>query len=136
MLNRVTIMGRIANDVELRTTNNGTSVTSFTVCVDRSYAKAGEERQTDFINVVAWKHTAEFVSRYFQKGNMIAIDGKIQTRNYEDKDGKKRTATEVIADEVSFCGGKKESTPVVETPNPSVDINIDANEGEEDELPF
>ncbi len=106
MINCAVIMGRLTADPELRTTTSGTSVTSFTVAVDRNYVKQGEERQTDFINVVAWRSTAEFINRYFYKGSMIAVEGSIQTRNYEDKNGNKRTAVEVIADNVSFCGNK------------------------------
>ena len=109
MLNCAVIMGRLTADPELRTTNNGTSVTSFTVAVDRSFVRTGEERQTDFINVVAWRQSAEFVSRYFHKGSMIAVQGSIQTRNYEDKNGNRRTAVEIVADRVSFCGSKSES---------------------------
>ena len=109
MLNCAVIMGRLTADPELRTTTSGISVTSFSVAVDRSYQRAGEERQTDFINVVAWRQTAEFVTRYFHKGSMIAVQGSIQTRNYEDKTGAKRTAVEIVADNVSFCGSKAES---------------------------
>ncbi len=109
MLNCAIIMGRLTADPELRTTASGLSVTTFTVAIDRGYAKAGEERQTDFLNVVAWRQTAEFVSKYFQKGSMIAVQGSIQTRNYEDKNGNKRTATEIVANNVSFCGSKAES---------------------------
>ena len=89
MLNCAVIMGRLTADPELRTTTSGISVTSFSVAVDRSYVRPGEERQTDFINVVAWRQTAEFVTRYFHKGSMIAVQGSIQTRNYEDKNGTK-----------------------------------------------
>lgn len=109
MLNCAVIMGRLTATPELRTTGTGISVTSFTVAVDRSYAKPGEERQTDFINVVAWRSTADFVTRFFTKGQMIAVQGSIQTRNYEDKNGNKRTAVEIVADSVSFCGSKSES---------------------------
>ena len=109
MLNTALIMGRLTADPELRTTNTGIAVTTFTVAVDRRYQKAGEEKQTDFINVVAWRQTAEFVSRYFQKGSMIAVRGSIQTRRYEDNNGNKRTAVEIVADEVSFCGSKAET---------------------------
>ena len=109
MLNCAIIMGRLTADPELRTTTSGVSVTSFSVAVDRNYQKAGTERQTDFINVVAWRQTAEFISRYFRKGSMIAIQGSIQTRNYEDKTGAKRTAVEIVADNVSFCGSKAET---------------------------
>ena len=109
MLNCVIIMGRLTADPELKTTPNGTSVTSFCVAVDRSYVRQGEERQTDFINVVAWRQTADFITRYFHKGSMIAVQGSIQTRNYEDKNGNKRTAVEVLAGNVSFCGSKADS---------------------------
>ena len=98
MLNCAVIMGRLVADPELRTTPNGISVTSFCVAVDRSFVKAGEERKADFINVVAWRQTADFVTRYFHKGSMIAVQGSIQTRSYEDKNGNKRTAVEIVAD--------------------------------------
>lgn len=107
MLNSVIIMGRLTADPELRTTPNGLSVTSFTVAVDRNY-KSGDERQTDFISVVAWRGTADFVTRFFKKGQMIAVQGSLQVRNYEDKNGNKRTAYDVVADNVSFCGSKNE----------------------------
>ena len=107
MLNSVIIMGRLTADPELRTTPNGLSVTSFTVAVDRNY-KSGDERQTDFISVVAWRGTADFVTRFFKKGQMIAVQGSLQVRNYEDKNGNKRTAYDVVADNVSFCGSKAE----------------------------
>ncbi len=109
MLNCAIIMGRLVADPELRTTNGGTSVTSFRVAVDRSFVRQGEERQADFIDVVAWRQTAEFVSKYFRKGSMIAVQGSIQTRNYEDKNGNKRTAVEIVADNVSFTGSRTES---------------------------
>jgi single-strand DNA-binding protein len=109
MLNCAIIMGRLTADPELRTTSNGTSVTSFTVAVDRNFTRPGEDRQADFINVVAWRQSADFVTRYFHKGSMIAVQGSIQTRSYEDKNGNRRTAVEIIADRVSFCGSKTES---------------------------
>ena len=102
-------MGRLTADPELKTTTGGLSVTTFTIAVDRPYVRNGEERQTDFINIVAWRQSAEFVCRYFKKGQMIALTGSLQTRNYEDKNGNKRTAYEVVADRVSFCGSKAES---------------------------
>lgn len=117
MINCAIIMGRLTADPELRTTNTGLSVTSFTVAVDRSFVKAGEERQADFINVVAWRGTADFVTRYFHKGSMIAVQGSIQTRNYEDKQGNKRYAFEIVADNVSFCGSKNEGGNSM--PNPA-----------------
>ena len=110
MLNIAVIMGRMVAAPELRTTPSGVSVTSFRVAVDRSYSsRDGGERQTDFIDVVAWRGTAEFVCKYFQKGQMIAVNGRIQTRSYEDKQGNKRTAVEIVADNVNFCGSKRES---------------------------
>ncbi len=109
MLNSVIIMGRLTADPELRTTSSGLSVTSFTVAVDRRFQRQGEDRQTDFISVVAWRQTADFVTRFFHKGDMIAVQGSLQVRNYEDKNGNKRTAYDVVADNVSFCGGKRES---------------------------
>ena len=146
MINNAVIMGRICEDLELRTTTSGTSVTSFTVAVDRRFQKQGEEKQTDFLTVVCWKNTAEFVSRYFKKGSMIAVQGSIQTRSYEDKQGNKRTAVEVVADNVSFCGSKAEQgstapafPPVVVAQTPSANINMsvdDDDDDDDDELPF
>lgn len=107
-MNSVIIMGRLTATPELRTTNSGVNVTTFTVAVDRDYVKAGEERQTDFLRVIAWKSTAEFVTRYFTKGKMIAVEGSIQNRKYTDKDGNEKEATEIIADTIHFCGDKKE----------------------------
>ena len=109
MLNCIVLMGRLVADPELRTTTTGKSVCSFTVAVDRGYVKAGEERKADFIPVVAWEGTANFVSRYFSKGSMIAVQGQLQSRQYEDNSGAKRTAYEVLAREVSFCGSKAET---------------------------
>ncbi len=109
MLNCIVLMGRLVADPELRTTTTGKSVCSFRIAVDRGYVKAGEERKADFIPVVAWEGTANFVSRYFSKGSMIAVQGQLQSRQYEDNSGAKRTAYEVIAREVSFCGSKAET---------------------------
>ena len=108
MLNRVILMGRITHDLELRQTPNGVSVLSFSVAVDRSFAKQGEERQTDFIDCVAWRQQAEFISRYFGKGRMIALEGELQTRTYTDKNGNNRKACEVVVDRVSFTGEPKQ----------------------------
>lgn len=110
MINNVILMGRICSDVDLRTTNSGKSVANFRIAVDRSYSKNGN-KETDFITIVVWENTADFVSKYFSKGSMIALRGEIQTRNYEDNSGNKRTAFEVLAREVSFCGGKNETNP-------------------------
>ena len=101
MLNRVTLMGRLVADPELRSTASNLSVCSFRIAVDRDYKK-GEQKETDFIDIVAWRSTAEFVANYFNKGRMIAVDGRLQIRPWEDKDGNKRFATEVVADNVYF----------------------------------
>ena len=113
MLNIVALMGRLVYDPELKTTQNGTSVCSFSIAVDRTYTPKGEERKADFIDIVAWRQTAEFICKYFQKGSMIAIEGSLQTRQYQDKNGNNRTATEVLASQVSFCGGKSAEKPAV-----------------------
>lgn len=107
MLNIVAIMGRLVADPELRTTQNGTNVCSFRIACDRNYTASGQERQTDFIDVVAWRQSAEFISKYFQKGSMIAIDGSLQSRQYQDKNGNNRTAVEVLANHISFAGSAK-----------------------------
>ncbi|MEG1074911.1 MAG: single-stranded DNA-binding protein [Ruthenibacterium sp.] len=104
MLNLAILMGRLTADPELRQTKSGIATCSFTVAVDRSFAKSGEERKADFINIIAWRQAAEFVCKYFHKGNMIAVDGQIQTRNYVDKNGAKRTAFEVVASNINFTG--------------------------------
>lgn len=106
MFNLVVLSGRLTADPELKTTPNGVSVTSFSIAVDRRY-KQGEEKQTDFINIVAWRQTAEFITKYFSKGSMIGIEGSIQMRRYQDKDGNNRTAFEVIANNVQFIESKR-----------------------------
>ncbi|MBE6825177.1 MAG: single-stranded DNA-binding protein [Ruminococcaceae bacterium] len=108
MLNRVILMGRLVSDPELKTTTSGISVTSFRIAVDRSYVKAGAERQADFFDIVAWRNTAEFVCRNFSKGSLIAVDGQLQSRQYQAKDGTNRTVVEVVADNVSFTGERRE----------------------------
>ncbi|QEY34377.1 single-stranded DNA-binding protein [Caproiciproducens galactitolivorans] len=110
MLNVAVLMGRLVADPELRHTPNDISVTSFTLAVDRSYVKAGAERQADFIDVVAWRSTADFVCKYFHKGQLVAVQGSIQTRTYTDKEGNKRKAFEVVADNVHFAESKRDST--------------------------
>ncbi len=111
MLNNVVLMGRLTADPELRHTSNGVAVTSFTLAVNRSYAKAGTERATDFIDIVAWRNTAEFVTKYFAKGQLVALEGSIQTRTYQDKDGNNRKAFEIIANNVHFAEAKREGAP-------------------------
>ena len=108
MLNSVCLMGRLAADPELRHTQTQTPVTSFRIAVDRTFQPKGQEKVTDWIDIVAWRNTAEFVSKYFRKGSMIAIQGSIQTRSYTDKEGNKRTAVEVLADNVFFGDSKRD----------------------------
>lgn len=108
MINVVAIMGRLVADPELRTTTQGHSVCGFRIACDRSYVQQGQERQADFIDIVAWRQQADFVSKYFQKGSLIAIEGSLQTRNYQDKNGNNRTAVEVVANNISFAGAKRQ----------------------------
>lgn len=140
MINNVVLMGRLTADPELKTTPNGTSVTSFSVAVERSYAPKGQERETDFINIVAWRHTADFICRYFSKGAMIAIEGSIQTRKYQDKNGNNRVSVEVVANQVSFCGSKNEgnaSRPPATQDSLDVDTDGDFEDlPDDDDLPF
>lgn len=110
MLNVAVLMGRLVADPELRHTPNGVSVTSFTLAVDRSYVKSGADRQTDFIDIVAWRNTAEFVCKYFHKGQLTAVQGSIQTRTYTDKEGNKRKAFEIVADNVHFAEPKRDNS--------------------------
>lgn len=119
-MNNVSLMGRLTADPELKQTYNGVSVLSFCIAVDRPYSKDGNQ-QADFINVVAWRQTAEFVSKYFSKGQMIALEGCIQTRPYEDKNGNNRIAFEVIARRVCFCGGKNSDNRQVTNGNVTKD---------------
>lgn len=151
MLNKAILMGRLVADPELRQTPNGVAVVSFRIAVDRNYSGKTGERQTDFIDIVAWRQSAEFVSRYFTKGKMIIVDGSIQSRSYEDKTGNKRTAVEVVADNVMFGesksgggGGASYQTPAPTNapPEPAVSYSSgDAGDFSEmpddsDDLPF
>ena len=110
MLNVVAIMGRLVADPELRTTPAGYSVCSFRIACDRSYVQQGQQRQADFIDIVAWRQQADFVSKYFRKGSLIAVEGSLQTRQYQDKQGSKRTAVEVVANNISFAGAKRQDS--------------------------
>ena len=153
MLNVAIVMGRLVADPELRHTPNNVAVTSFTVAVDRSYVKAGAERQADFIDVVAWRNTAEFVCKYFRKGQMIALQGSIQTRSYTDSQGIKRKAFEIVADNVHFADSKRDNTgsnnfnsyneqPRQEAPQSPAPAYTSGNTGDfeeiitDDDLPF
>lgn len=145
MFNLVVLTGRLTADPELKTTQSGVSVTSFCIAVQRQY-KSGEEPITDFINIVAWRHTAEFVTKYFKKGNMIGIEGSIQTRKYTDRDGNNRVAFEVLASNVQFVESKKNNTDVnvandSEDPLKSVsdklrDAGFEQTNISDDDLPF
>ncbi len=105
-MNSVCLMGRLTGDPELKTTQSGISVTSFSIAVDRAFRSKDGERQTDFFNCTAWRQTAEFISRYFHKGNRIALTGSLQSRNYTANDGSKRTAIDVVVDNAFFCESK------------------------------
>ena len=107
MLNRAILMGRLTKDIEIKTTTGGTTIGRTTLAIDRRFQRQGEERQTDFINIVCFNRTADFVRQYFVKGQMMCVVGSIQTRSWDGQDGKKNYATEVIADEVNFCGEKR-----------------------------
>lgn len=108
-MNKVILLGRLTKDAEVRyTQNNNTLVSSFTLAVNRRFIKQGEERQADFINIVAWSKLGEFISKYFKKGQQVVIVGRIQTRNYEDDNGQKHYITEIIAEEAYFADSKKD----------------------------
>lgn len=110
MLNHITIMGRMVREPELRYTQQNTPVVSFTLAVDRDFQSGGSEKQTDFIDCVAWRNTAEFVSKYFHKGSMAVVAGRLQMRNWTDKHENKRTSAEVVADNIYFGDSKKANT--------------------------
>lgn len=109
MLNKIILMGRLTRDPELRRTQSGTAVASFALAVDRDYKAKGAEKETDFIDIVAWRNTAEFASKYFSKGRMAVVEGRVQVRSYTDKEGNKRRAFEVVAENIYFGDSKKES---------------------------
>ena len=109
MLNCIALMGRLVANPELKQTQSGIAVMSFTIACDRSYCKAGEERQADFIDCTAWRGTAEFICKYFGKGQLIAVQGELQTRSYTDRDGNKRKTTEVVVSQAHFAESKKDT---------------------------
>lgn len=142
MFNLVVLTGRLTADPELRYTTNNIPVTSFSIAVNRRY-KAGEESQADFINIVAWRQTAEFVTKYFKKGSMIGIEGSIQTRKYVDKEtGKNRTAFEVIANNVQFVESRRDGAGAADGAAPAVPSFNNTDSGDfstipaDDDLPF
>ena len=141
MLNHIIIMGRLTRDPEMRTTQSGVAVASFTLAVDRDFGgKDGGEKQTDFIDCTAWRHTAEFVSKYFSKGRMAVVSGRLQIDNYTDNDGNKRKSAKVVADNIYFGDSKKDGATGSQsdeaasfTPAPSGFETVDVDSGE---LPF
>lgn len=141
-LNKTILGGRLTSDIELKQTPSGVSVCSFTLAVNRRYQKEGEQQQTDFINCVAWRNTAEFISRYFRKGSSLCIVGNIQTRTWTDQNNQKRYATEVIVDEALFVDSKSEggqAQPDVYIPEETYTTPIadfEARFGTDDDLPF
>lgn len=128
MLNHVVLIGRLTRDLELKTTQSGISTCGFTLAVDRNYVRQGEERKADFISCVAWRQTAEFITKYFRKGSLIAIEGSIQTRSWSDNEGKKHYVTEVIVERTHFAESKREAASLGEPIVPP-DIN-------DEDLPF
>lgn len=144
MLNRIILQGRLCKDPELRHTQTGTAVASFTIAVDRDFKNQNGEKEADFVNCVAWKSTAEFVSRFFTKGRMAVLDGRLQSRRYTDKDGNNRTAYEVVASSVYFGDSKKDPLDQLEQdakpvsyPEPSGNPGEFAELSDDDgELPF
>ena len=108
MLNKIILMGRLTRDPEMRRTNSGTAVASFSLAVDRDFKSQGGDKETDFIDIVAWRNTAEFVSKYFTKGRMAVVEGRLQIRDWTDRDGGKRRSAEVIADNVYFGDSRRE----------------------------
>ena len=136
-INQVVEVGRITADPELKKTSSGTAYTGFTLAVDRAYAKKGEERETDFIQCVAWRGNAEFLAKFAHKGDVVGVQGELHSRKYEDKDGNKRTAYEVVADEISIFNGRKGDNtasapaPQQNTAPASIDVAAD-----DDDLPF
>ena len=148
MLNSVIMMGRLTAEPELRRTQSDIPVTSFTIAVERSFAKQGAERQTDFFDVVAWNRQADFVCKYFHKGQLVAVQGRLETRSYEDKNGNRRKAYEIIADSLHFAEGKRDGYGAAPAPRydqdsqvPPAFSNADSGDFEEittmgDDLPF
>lgn len=144
MLNHITIMGRLTHDPELRRTQNGVAVTSFSIACDRDFVQKGEEKQTDFIDIVAWRSTAEFVQKYFTKGRTAVVSGRLQIRDWTDREGNKRRSAEVVADNVYFGDSKRDNTSGndVQKRPASAPVEVSAtqweeyNEGDDSDIPF
>ncbi|MBQ3215322.1 MAG: single-stranded DNA-binding protein [Oscillospiraceae bacterium] len=135
MLNHIVIMGRLTRDPEYRATGSGLSVTNFSVAVDRDFPGQSGEKETDFVDCVAWRKTAEFVTKYFTKGSLIVISGRLQIRSWTDKDGNKRRTAEIVADNVYF-GGSKSTTADAERLPPSPASDYSVIDGPDEQLPF
>lgn len=135
MYNKAILMGRICNDLELKSTPNGTSVLSFRLAIDRVYQAQGEERKADFFNIVAWRSTAEFISKWFKKGSMILLDGELQTRQYQDKEGKTVTVTELVVSSANFTGEKSQQLPAT-APQQAEQAEEQQGEATDDDYPF
>ena len=137
MLNNVCLMGRLVADPELRTTNSGVSVCSFRIAVDRNHQPKGADREADFINITAWRSTADFISKYFKKGSMIVVQGSIQTDTFTDKEGNKRTNFFVQADQAMFGGGKNDASKEATAPAANTaTVNTEYIDVEGEDLPF
>ena len=136
-LNRVCVMGRLTRDPELRRTNSGTAVTSFSLAVERDFKdKNTGERAADFLDVIAWRNTAEFVERYLEKGRQVVVEGRLQSRNWEDRDGHKRKAVEIVADSVYFADSKRNEGNGLEVSYNSPSQEFHELDGEDDDLPY
>lgn len=138
MLNNIAIMGRLTKDVELRRTGAGTAVASFTLAVDRDFSDKSGNKETDFIECVAWKGTAEFMEKHFSKGRMAVVSGRLQIRPWEDKDGNKRKTAEVVVSNVYFGDSKKDVTDIIvgHTDTPAAPGDFAVLDGDDERLPF
>lgn len=136
MFNKVILMGRITHDPELKVTPNGVNVCSFGIAVDRRFQTKGEEKKTDFFNIVTWRQTAEFVSKYFSKGKLILVEGELQTRQYTDKNGQNARVVEVVADQVSFTGEKKPEIGEPSSDSSPQAAPADFSAADNDDYPF
>ena len=145
MLNHITIMGRLVREPEYRTTGSGISVVNFSVAVDRDFSGQSGEKETDFIDCVAWRQTAEFITKYMRKGSMVVVSGRLQIRSWSDKDGNKRRTAEVVADNVYFGESKRSAesnsgsaapAPSYQTPIVPADSDFALLDGDDEQLPF
>ena len=135
-MNKVCLIGRLTKDIELKTTQSNNQVANFTLAVNRRFTKEGEERQADFINIIAWGKTAEFCNKYFSKGQQIGVTGRIQTRTWDDDEGKKHYVTEVVAEEVDFADGKRTNQQSDAPNNKSSENSFDNFSMANEPLPF